>query len=136
MINICIILLLINILCYFTFITSINIDKHYLRYNDYDYQYLKYNDYEDELIKLENTIAIDIQNNIILNYNKEYTYEFNIICYPNYNKCDEYLNLKYNMHLNQLEDNVIHFLYYILKNVNISRINNNDNCCNNYIVMW
>ena len=135
-----ILILIITLIYALNFITSYSINFNNYNYNrddDVSIQYLRYVDYEDELIKVENKIAQDIHK-IITNVDDKFEHEFNINCYPfsNYT-CNEFMKMKYNLTITEQETNVINFMYYIFKNITITKKQNTtDNCCNSYLLEW
>jgi hypothetical protein len=97
------------------------------------------NNYDDELIKLSTVVYNDILHNFIDANDDILEYEFNILCIEYYDNflCDEYTMLKYNIRLEQVEQNIINFLYYVFNSISIFKYNKNDkSCCNLYKITW
>jgi len=131
--------LLFNIITMINHFYNFSKTKEYLRKVESLPEPIFINDYEDELIKLSNDVSQEIFDNFINSYGDTFEYEFNINCIEYYdnNLCDEYIRLKYNMSLEQLEDNVVNYMYYIFNNISIYKeYQNNDICCNTYKLIW
>ena len=50
--------------------------------------------------------------------------------------CDEYMELKFNMTLNEQENQIIEFMYYYFNRIKIIKKNNESSCCNTYQLYW
>ena len=131
---------------YYKFILIFNVlylVKHIYKYTT-NKQYLRVVNkpdicnYKDDLIKLSTVVFNDILDNFINNEEDILEYKFNIICYDYDNYlCNEYNMLKYNMSLENVENNIINFLYNIFNDISIYKKNNEfKKCCNTYKLTW
>jgi len=125
------IILIINILYILNYFYQSNRSNQYLQKINYE------SDYVDEFNKIKNKISIEIYNTITKSDNDIFEYEFQINCYKFLDNilCNEYIQLKYNMTLNEFENQIIEYMYYFFKDITIIK-KQQYNCCNTYQLYW
>lgn len=130
--------LIFNIIYIFNHLYKYTVNDNYLRTINIESTPQIINNYDDELIKLSNVVYNDILESFIDTENNVSEYEFNILCIEDYDNylCDEYTMIKYNMIIDNIEQNIINFLYYVFNNISIYKNDNNKSCCNLYRITW
>ncbi len=135
MINLYRILLITNLIYIIKYFNKPNLYNKYLRQINDDYIY--HSNYEDEFNKVKNKIISDTYQMLSKSDKDIFEHEFQINCFPFLDNtlCDEYMQIKYNMTLNEHENQIIEYMCYYFNNIKVIKKNNSD-CCNTYQLYW